>query len=263
MDPSDPLSHEPVRPPEAEEAYKELDFTEFGHTLLSCPKCRHFISGKDINIEKTLAKCGHCDHVFSFDHDPATKKLIPAAVLPKGVEILKLRSELDIRLKWTETTSKGGKFFMAFFTIFWNLIVLPFAIGAILSGTWGILLFLSAHLAVGLGLLWNLATLYVNQTSISITKRQLRIRTTPLKSFLWKSKEIDIDTIEQFYVTRYVQSTTNDNPNYAYALYAIIDTGEKISLVRGMNRETQIYVEQEIERFLGIKNKKVPKESLR
>ena len=261
MDSSEELSKEPSLPVEAQEAYKELDFKEFGHSLLTCPKCSHFISGKDINIEKTLAKCEDCNHVFSFEHDPETKKLHPAKVMPKGVEALKLRSELDLRLKWTETTSKGGRAFLLLFTTLWNLILLPFVIGAIASGAWSILLFLSLHLAVGLGLLWHLATVYMNQTSISVTKRRIRITTTPLRSFLWKRKEIEVDSINQFYVTRYVQSTSNGEPNYAYALYAILTSGEKVSLIRGMNRETQSYVEQEIERFLGIKNRKVPDEA--
>lgn len=261
MSSSEQPSSENTIPVEAREAYKELDFSDYKHSLLSCPKCNHFISGKDINIEKTIAKCENCNHVFAFEHDNVNKKLKPANIIPSGVEVLKLRSELDIRLKWSDTTSKGGRWFILFFTTFWNLILLPFVIGVIVSGAWGILLFLSLHLAVGLGLIWHLATIYLNQTSISVTKRRIRIRTFPLRSFLWKTKEIDIDTIEQLYVSRYVQSTSNGVPNYAYALYAIRDNGEKESLIRGMNRETQIFVEQEIEGYLGIRNKKVPEES--
>lgn len=257
----DSYSSEPEMPVEAKEAYRELDFSGIEHSLLSCPKCNHFISGKDINIEKTVAKCEQCQHVFAFEHDSSTRKLKPAALIPEGVETLKLKSELDIRLKWSDTTTKGGRWFILLFTTFWNLIVLPFAVGAIVSGAWGILLFLSAHLAVGLGLLWHLATIFFNQTSISVTKHKIRIRTLPLRSLLWKSKEIDTDKIKQLYVTRYVQSTSNGNPNHAYALYAIMNNGDKVSLIRGMNRETQVYVEQEIEGYLGIKNKKVPEES--
>ncbi|MEO5905471.1 MAG: hypothetical protein ABIQ11_02005 [Saprospiraceae bacterium] len=254
-------SSESEMPVAAKEAYQELDFSGVEHSLLSCPKCNHFISGKDINIEKTVAKCEQCQHAFAFEHDSNSKRLKPAAIIPEGVETLKLKSELDIRLKWSDTTTKGGRWFILFFTTVWNLIVLPFAVGAIVSGAWGILLFLSAHLAVGLGLLWHLATIYFNQTSISVTKQKIRIRTLPLKSLMWKRKEIDTDEISQLYVTRYVQSTSNGEPNHAYALYAIMDDGEKVSLIRGMNRETQVYVEQQIEGYLEIKNKKVVEES--
>lgn len=246
---------------EVKEEKKELIFEGPEDELLACPKCNHFITGNDINVESTIAKCSHCDHVFAFAHDSASRKLKPQAIIPKGVEMLKLRSELDIRLKWTETTSRGGQGFIILFTTVWNLILLPFVVMAVVSGTWGILLFLSAHLTVGLGLLWHLATIYFNQTSISVTKERIRIKTLPLKSLFWKSREVHNSDISQLYVSKYVQSTSNGVLNYAYALYAILRSGEKISLVRGMNRETQRYVEREVEEFLGIKNRKVPEET--
>ena len=240
-------------------AVKELEFSD--SPLLSCPKCNHFISGKDINIEKTIARCNHCDHVFGFEHDSATNSLKPSQIIPEGIEMLKLRSELDIRLKWVDTTSKAGRWFLTLFAGFWNLMLLPFVIVILATGSWGILLFLSAHLFVGLGLLWHLGTIYLNNTSIIVSKRKLRVRNFPLKHFLWKNKDLDPDHITQLYVTKYVQSTTNGNPNYAYALYAIMQSGEKVSLLRGMTREAQVFIEREIEDYLGIKNRKVPEES--
>lgn len=260
MNASDTPEQDQLNPKDTNEAYKEIDFSAPEHQLLSCPKCNHFISGNDINIEKTIAKCSQCQQVFGFEHDSDSPKLKPTLIIPDGIEVLKLKSELDLRLKWLDTTSNSGRWFLTLFAGLWNIFVLPFAIGAVVTGNWGILLFLSAHLSVGLGLLWHLGSLYFNRTSISITKRRIKIRTLPFRQFIWKDKEVDVDTIRQFYVSRYVQSTTNDNPNYAYALYAILNTGEKISLIRGMNRESQIYIEQEIENFLGIKNQRVPEE---
>ena len=238
----------------------EIDLNDKS-SLLTCPKCNHFISGKDINVESTIAKCGHCDHVFGFEYDSKTEKLRSSQLIPDGIEVLKLRSELDMRLKWIDTTSKGGRAFITLFAGFWNLMVLPFALFALLSGAWQILLFLSLHLIVGLGLLWHLACVYMNRTSISVTKHKLKVRTFPIRHFLWKNKEIDVNSIEQLYVTKYVESTTNGNPNYAYALYAILDDHSKVALLSGMNRPTQVYIEREIENYLGIKNRKVPEEN--
>ena len=260
MNPLDHHTHDTPIPPEAKEMYGDLVFDDPSNALLACPECNHFISGKNIEIENTTARCDQCNHVFGFGHDAASGKLVATEVIPDGVEVLKLRSELDIRLKWIDTTSSSGRKFLILFTALWNLIVLPFALGAIVSGTWGILLFLSAHLAVGLGLLWHLATIYLNQTSISITKDRIRIRTMPLKNFFWRSKEIKTRDVHQLYVSEYVQSRTNGNPNYAYALYAIMANGDKQSLIRGMNKTTQIYVEKAVESFLGIKDRKVKEE---
>jgi hypothetical protein len=238
---------------------EELDFS--GQSpILSCPRCNHFIKGSDVNIEKTIAKCSHCEHVFAFEHDSNSLQLKPVPIIPEGIETLKLKSELDIRLKWLNTTSKGGRKFLTLFAAMWNLMLLPFVLVVILSGEFGILLFLSLHLLVGLGLLWHLGTIYLNRTSILINKRKLRVRTIPLRHLLWPNTEIDVDSIQQLYVTKYVQSTSNGIPNYAYALYAILDNGEKRALIRGMSRETQIYIEKEIEDYLGIKKRRVPEE---
>jgi Fe-S cluster biosynthesis and repair protein YggX len=45
--------------------------------------------------------------------------------------------------------------------------------------------------------------------------------------------------------------------NYAYGLYAIMHNGKKVKLLDQMNLETQLYLEQEIERFLRIKDKAI------
>jgi hypothetical protein len=261
MSSPDPLHTGDEKPREIKEAYPELDFTEKDHSLLSCPKCNHFINGADIDIEKTIAKCSHCNHVFGFAHDSASGQLKPEQIIPEGVEVLKLKSELDIRLNWLKTTSTGSRTFMLLFTGIWNLILLPFVMVIIATGNWGILLFMSLHLAVGFGLIWYLASIYVNKTSLSITKRKLRIRTMPLRNPLFKAREIDTNDLKQLYVSKYTQSTTNGVPNFAYALYAILADGEKVSLLRGMNRQTQQYIEKEIEGYLGIRNLKVPEET--
>jgi hypothetical protein len=260
MNPSDPASGSEGNKKSTVEAYKEIDFAKEGLSLLTCPKCGHFISGNDINIEKTVAKCGHCHHVFGFAYDSSSSSLVPEQIIPQGIEEFKLRSELDIRLKWLETTSKGGRWFLTLFTFLWNIILLPFVIAIIASGEWGVLLFLSFHLIVGMGLLWHMATVYMNQTSINVTKHQIKIRTTPLWHPMSKKKEIDTSQLKQLYVTKYVQSTSNGVPNYAFALYAILQSGEKVSLIRGMNKETQVFVEKAIEDYLEIKNVSVPEE---
>src|SRR5688572_22554754 len=109
MKPTKSTTPDPASGQETREVYEELEFAQ--DRLLTCPKCNHFISGTDINVEKTLAKCGHCQHVFGFEHDSNSGQLKPSQIIPEGVEMLKPRSELDIRLKWKNTTSKAGRAF--------------------------------------------------------------------------------------------------------------------------------------------------------
>ncbi|HZV71533.1 MAG TPA: hypothetical protein VFG10_18400 [Saprospiraceae bacterium] len=259
----DPVNEEKNQSRQTQEVYKEIDFKKESLNLLTCPRCNHILSGSDIDVEKTKAKCSHCGYTFGFAFDSSNASIIPELLIPEGIEELKLRSELDLRLRWKETTSKGGRWFMLLFASVWNLILLPVVIGVIVSGQWGIMLFLSMHLLIGMGLLWHLATIYMNSTSISVTRERIRIRTMPLMHPLWKNKDIAVRTIDQLYVSKYVQSTSNGVPNYAFALYTILKSGEKVSLIRGMNLETQVYIEKAIEDYLEIKNLKVQDEAER
>ncbi|MFZ1676323.1 MAG: IBR domain-containing protein [Saprospiraceae bacterium] len=246
---------------QTKEVYQEIDFKKEALNLLTCPRCNHIVSGSDIDIEHTKAKCSNCGYDFGFAYDSTNSALVPELLIPEGIEELKLRSELDLRLRWKETTTKGGRWFMVLFASIWNLVLLPFVVGVIVSGQWGIFLFLALHLLIGLGLLWNLATIYLNSTSISVTRERIKIRTIPFRHPIWRGRDIDAKAIEQLYVSKYVQSSTNGVPNYAYALYAILKRGEKISLIRGMSLEAQTYVEKAIEDYLGIKNERVPEEA--
>jgi len=147
--------------------------------------------------------------------------------------------------------------FKTFFTFMWNIMLLPFVIGALSSGQYEMLLFSSIHILVGLGFIANLVSTFINKTNISVTKRFIEIKQKPIPSFLKKNIKIPTSEVSQLYVTRYVSSTTNGVPNHAHALYAITKNGQKHSLIKGMNKETQLYLEQEIELFLDIKDEEI------
>ncbi len=187
--------------------------------------------------------------------------LQPELLVPEGVEVLKLKAELDIRLNWRRTASKEGRKFLLVFTTIWNLFLLPFVFISFVSGNLSILLFLSLHLAVGVGLLWYMAASMLNSSSLTVTPRRFKVRSYPVPIPVFKSRDLDTGEIQQLYVSRYTNSKTNGVPNYAYALYAVKTDGTKLQLLRGMNRETQRYVEKEIENFLGIKNRPVKEEA--
>lgn len=235
-----------------------LDFEQRKSQLIQCPHCHNIVSAAHIDLEKLIAKCDQCNRVFPFDHqvEPvmAFPTLPPEMLIPDGLEVLKLQSELDIRINWFRAASKGGFAFLLMFTTIWNLILLPFVITAFATGQFQILLFTSLHILVGSGLIYYLASVFINTTTVNVTNRYLEIETSPLPNPFRKDKKIPGKDISQLYVTKYVASRTNGRPNYAYALYAKLKSGKTLNLVKGMNRETQKYLEYEIERFLKIKD---------
>ena len=245
-----------------DELREPIDFTKREHHLLDCPNCSHFIKADDINIDKAIAKCSNCDHVFSFDssfghHGDAYSR--PDMLIPEGLEVLKLRSELDLQVNWWRNSSKTSIAFQLTFTLIWNLILLPFVVTAIASGQLSILLFTSLHLIVGVYMLLRMMALFVNTTHINVTKKAIEWRSSPMSMF-GKKRKIPASDIKQLYVSKYVASRTNGRPNYAYALHLITRQGRKLSLLKGMNLETQRYMEYEIESFLHIKDARVKNE---
>ncbi len=223
---------------------------------LVCDACGAQIDGANININSSLAKCGSCNTVFAinddhfFHHD---RKGRPEMIMPEGTDVLELNDSLDIRLNWLKAHPQGALGFLTFFAIFWN----GFLAFMVMSTSIGVS-FLSIHLLVGLGLIYYLATIYLNYTDVIVNESYIEIDHRPIKNPFVRSKRIESDDIDQLYVTKYVSSRTNGNPNYAYGLYAILKTnGKKINLVKGMNKETQLYLEQEIERYLKIKDRPV------
>lgn len=227
---------------------------------LTCNVCNNEVDPANVNINNTLAKCNHCDSLlFLDDEDFFGRKARnrPEMMIPVGTEVLHLPSSLDIRTNWSRGKAGGGMWFMVLFTVMWNAMLWPVALSSVLSGALGALLPMSLHLAVGLGLIYYLLTVFFNKTDIYVTDNDITISSKPLKNPFTKDTIIDTRDIKQLYVSRYVSSTTNGNPNHAYALYAITNTNKRVSLLRGMNKETQLYIEQEIEHFLEIDDETV------
>lgn len=241
-----------MEPTQEEYQYKHAE----SKLHVKCSECGTDIPAKDVNLTDHLAKCDDCNNIFRFDKEifPEWKRSKPEMFIPEGMEVLKLPSELDIQFDWYNSQSKKGMGFKTLFAFMWNIMLLPFVLSAFQSGQYEVLLFASIHIIVGLGFIANLVSTFINKTNISVTKRFIEIKQKPIPSFLKKNIKIPTSEIAQLYVSRYVSSTTNGVPNHAHALYAITKDGNKYTLVKGMNKETQLYLEQEIEMFLNIED---------
>ncbi|MEL6987141.1 MAG: hypothetical protein AAGK97_04860 [Bacteroidota bacterium] len=232
----------------------ELDYKSLH---IRCNSCGSEVPANDVNIFRTIAKCQHCDNIFDFskkEDGKEWKRRRPEMLIPEGLEVLKLRSELDIDVKWSGSMSKKGLGFLTFFALMWNGMLLPLVGGSILAGTLLPILFASIHILVGLSMLAWIAANFFNSTKVIVDKNQISVKHGPIPIINYKNQTIPTKDIKQLYVSRYVKSSTNGVPNHAYALYAIKNNGDKITLVQGMNKETQQYLEQEIELFLDIED---------
>ena len=249
---------------------------------LNCISCGTPILAEDVNLQNMVAKCRQCNAIFSFMptqansgngndaplefKDPMENQPAPDFLqrpsdgnlveMPSGVIAERDFGELRFTIPWHKTRRWG---FFLLFTILWNAILSPFVIIAVSTGSWQILLFTSVHIIVGVSFLIYTLGLLLNKTSIIVTSQGIDIKNAPIPIPFNPNRFMAVRDIEQLFVEEYVPSRTNGRPDYTYAVTALTKSAERHRLVGGFSQPGYaLYLEQEIELFLGIKNRAVP-----
>jgi len=230
---------------------------------LSCPNCSARIPADHIHLNNLMAKCASCDSVFNFSEQVGQPRRFASekqnVLMPTGFEVLELRSQLDMEINWRKTS--GNKTFLFIFTIFWNACLIPFVLVALTSGEWMIMLFLSLHLMVGIGFLYYTLAVLLNTTYVNVTPRHITINHKPLNVIGRPEHNISAGDVEQLYVNKYSTGKTNNRPTYAFGVYAVLNGGRQIALVKGLRHPDQArYIEQEVEHFLNIEDELMEEE---
>lgn len=246
---------------------------------LNCISCGNAIAADDVNLQNMVAKCRQCNAVFSFMpqntstasfleyKDPLEQTLTEDFLqrptsgreveMPSGVIMERDFGELRFTIPWRKTRRWG---FFLLFTIIWNGILTPFIVMGIATGSWEILLFTSIHTIVGVSFLLYTLGLMFNKTSIVVTSQGVDIKNGPIPIPFNPNRFMAVREIQQLFVEEYVPSKTNGRPDYTYAITALTSSHERQRLVGGFSQPGYaLYLEQEIENFLGIKNKPIPR----
>ncbi len=228
---------------------------------LVCAACQTTLRAEDLKPDLGLAICPNCQAVLPLKSEvslPGKNKQLVS--LPDGVEVYPGVLGLEIDISWRHT--KKGLGFLMLFALFWNLFIFFFLFVAFAGGSaWSILPYLSLHILVGVGLAYYVLAAVLNHTYIYVNSGSLTTRHTPLPLPFYRNKEIASREIDQLYVRRYVASKTNGSPNYAFKLIARLKNGDEETLLKGITRLPHIrFVEQEVERFLGIADRRIEEE---
>ena len=220
-------------------------------TKINCASCAKEIPADNININDKIAKCNHCNAVFPFYNKIADflkkKEGRQEIFRPEGLDLFYFKDELDITVQ------------QPIVVIEWILIMLL-----------PLILFFSFlfWLKQGVSILWPISffimnSLYVIYTAISRTKHKVHIVLD--KDFLtikWRPKKFIAD---QTYRTDDIDQIYVRGAEGYCQLYMLVNdlAGQKhIKLMSGLTSVSKArYIEQEIERYLGIENRKVPEES--
>lgn len=218
---------------------------------LDCKTCGTPIPAENINLDRAIAKCTNCNAVFSFaDRFPAATPPKLKVDRPENIQVTRSTNELTIVRKWFGPIF----FFFAFFSVFWNGITWTFVLIAISTGNYSMLAFISLHLVVGLGVLYYTAALLLNSTEIRVGRRYLSVKNSPLP--FPGNCTVPVGRIEQVYCKEKI--SRGRNRSVTYEIYAIAEQDRRQDIIKGLpSAEEAVFLEQEIERFLGIEDRPV------
>ncbi len=234
---------------------------------LTCRTCQSSIPPEDINIDRLVAKCTQCGAVFSFadrlEAPPAPARTRPEIAPPKGITITEDPYHVTIVRRWFSPMAFGLLFFVIFwdgFLIFWYAMALG---PARPSGAMALMpiLFPLLHVAVGLFLTYWLLCLFFNRTTIQVNEQELSIRHHPLP---WPgSRALNPVDIDQLFCKERVSRSKNGTSR-SYQLHARVRDGKKHKLLDNLDdQDHALFLEQRLEKLLGIQDRRVAGEMSR
>jgi hypothetical protein len=216
---------------------------------LHCPYCNTEIPAADVSLERMVAKCAACSAVFGFEDQlaaaPSPRRM--EQPLPKGLVVDRQGYELMITRRWLSAKF----FFLVFFCLFWDGFLCVWYSIALSQRVWIMALFALGHTAVGLGLTYYTLAGFLNRTLIRVSPSQLDVSHGPLP--WWGSRHLDSGGIAQVFCKERI--TRGKTTTITYEVLAATHAGVQEKLVNGLDNSDQaLYLEQEIERFLNIKD---------
>jgi len=223
------------------------------YSEICCPSCNTAVPADNMNINDKIAKCNSCNVVFPFKQEinnlqqPIAKSKTEV-VRPAGIELFNFKGETEISVKQPITPLDVlGIFGLPIIAIF--LVVAVFLESIFF-------LFLAAPIVIGT-IYWfaQLISGKKNRVFIDINDEFLSVKWRPKK--LQKDKYYEVNDIEQVYIAEYYPGT-----NYYVVMMIVngVEGQEHVKLIPHYytnNRAHVQFLEQEIERALGIEDKPV------
>lgn len=224
---------------------------------LTCTKCGAPIDSQDIHLDLGLARCAHCGTIFSLKQPaasgmtgtPSTKR--PPVPMPKNVEAVDTGTGLQLTYHWYSAKYIG----MIIFTLFWNGFMCAWHAIALSQGAYMMSVFGLLHTAIGIGVAYYTLAGFLNRTTVTAEIGLLAVQHGPLP---WPgNKQLLEEQLQQLYSKENVSHSKN-GVNYSYEVHAALHDGEPVKLLGGLDTAEQaLFIEQELERYLGIVDKPV------
>jgi len=228
-------------------------------TALKCPSCSSAIREPDIDLSRGLAKCSYCGSVMnltaSFGGSAQGGGKREPGALPKRMTFEKTLHGIEITRSWFTPVVWA----LVFFCVIWDgFLVVWYAMAFTAGAPMIAKLFPVIHVTVGLVLSYYAVASFVNKTHVTLERGILRIAHRPLP---WPgARELAGMSLRQLFCKEHISRGKN-GVTVTYELWALHDDGStKTKLAAGMELEQALYLEQELEKALGIQDRPQPGE---
>jgi len=248
--------------PLKEYKYKErLELKEIESEVqkIDCPSCSTTVPADNLNIHTNIAKCNSCDGIFSFEKEVEKLSLnndISQEILrPEGVELTHFQDDLDISVEAPWTTPEI--IFISLFPFFVMMVTSIF-IEIFPATTVNVSVMMTFWITSIVGYIAYFFIRKKHKVYIHIDDQDLNIERRPRKFV--RDKKYSIADIDQVYM----KNVTTSSGKKGAAIFMIVNdvNGQKhVELIKSVNSRTKAkYIEQEIEKHLGIKDRRIPDE---
>jgi hypothetical protein len=189
--------------------------------------------------------------------------------LPERMELHRHGSYIEIVRRWFS----GTTILLTAFVVFWDGFLIMWYSIVPKDASLMFRLFPLIHVAVGVGLTYSVIAGWFNRTYIYVGHRRIAVRNRPHPHFGGKAvtvrhrpipwlgnKVIPADDVKQLYSKEKTQRSRNGT-TIRFEVQIITRGGKNTKLVGGLeSREQALFIEQEIENYLGIKDAPVKAE---
>lgn len=220
---------------------------------IKCPNCASAIREEDYDQQRGMMKCGYCGTLMLPPRGrsgPQGFQPRPPIPLPEGMSLEPTTDGIVITRRWWHITA----IFLIIFCFFWDSFLVGwFTVASKTSAPASFNLFPLVHVLVGLGLTYYTLALLVNRTRIEVTRGSVTVSHGPLPWNGWR--QIMAGMIDQLYCKEIIRRGKN-GPTVIYEVWVALTNGTQSKLVGlGMEMEQALYVEQQIESLLDLKDK--------
>ena len=222
---------------------------------LTCLRCQEPLCASTFDEATGILVCRSCQTTFDLvkrilgsDEPPGKADGTSAdderavAPVPRGWSQEITGDQWTVSQRWRET---GPVAFTSIFAIIWNVLTIIFTLAA------GLILPLSPFWLIGAGAAYFTLKCLFNTTKVSVDSGKLHVAITPFS--LKDALEIDVNKVDQIYLKRSAVTLKSTS----VSVRALTTDHREIGLVDDVSFEEGLWLEQELERHLGIRDRAV------